>query len=899
MPLYDLLLGIQCFSIVLMLLECMYITKKWSQPAHNWLFFYCTTVLINNVGYLSYMLSKTEGESLLSWQFAYLGRAWTGFALMMFIFQLCRGKTYSGISTVFAFFHLTTYFAVLTMWHNGLYYTSFSFEEQGIFPHLIFHNGPFHALFNAITCLYMLVGLVMILRTMVSQKERRRKKQLFLILLAVLSDSVFCLLQISKKIPFLDMNSLGFTISSILIFIAIFFHDLLDSRELARDFVMENISEGIVVTSVDDRVITCNSKGRKLLQVLSPDPDTAVRAMKKLISENSPLNSGEETFSIKEEELKNKKGVAGKVYLFTDESSHYRYIAELKEQKQIADKANQAKGEFLSNMSHEIRSPINAVLGLDEMILRESGEKQIKGYAADIQSSGKMLLSVINDILDFSKIESGKMEIIPEDYDLSSLISDLVNMTASRAEAKGLEFIVDIAEDMPHLLHGDETRVKQCALNILTNAVKYTPEGSVTLSIEAGRIDETSCGLRFSVTDTGIGIKEEDIAKLFSPFERIEEGRNRAIEGTGLGMSIVKKLLAAMGTQLDVKSVYGKGSTFSFTVAQKVRDWEPIGNYTETRKKELEKLKAYTESFQAPDAAILVVDDTPVNLTVMKGLLKQTRIQIDTAESGPAALEMAKARKYDVIFIDHRMPKMDGPEMLARLRADGESINQHTTCIALTANVTGDVRKEYINAGFDDYLSKPVDPKLLEQMLSRSLPQQLVLHEGDAGWQVTGSAPQAGDAPRANDASQENADLQSDMADALTQMQAQSTQALFQKLFGIDVSAAMMNCGNEDVFIDVVKVFHESIGKRAGDIEAFATSGNWRDYTVQVHSLKSSARLIGASGLSEKAAALEALGNKARGEGDEGAITSIRTDTPGLLAEYRAYTAKLAPLCIR
>lgn len=891
MSLYTVLLGVQYASVFLMMLECAYITKRWSKPLHGWLFFYCITVLINNAGYLAYMTAQTENEAVISWQFSYLGKAWTGFALLLFTLHLCRGKTYSRFSTILSAFHAVTYFSVLTMQDNGLYYTSFSYEKEGLFPHLVFHNGPWHHIFNSLLVLYMITGISLLVITLLRQKNRHRRRQIHLIMLAVLTDSAFCLIQIGKIVPVYDMNTLGFTISAGLFFIAIFFCDILDSRELAREFVIENISEGIVVASDDGRMAICNSKGRKLLHSLHEDPDEAVMALRQLIADGRPLQAGTEVFSVKEEFLRNKKGVAGRVYLLTDETDHFRSIRELEKQKQIADKANQAKSEFLSNMSHEIRSPINAVLGLDEMILRESGEQHIRGYAADIQSSGKMLLSVINDILDFSKIESGKMEIIPGDYDLSRLISDLVSMINPRAEAKGLAFTVQADENMPHLLYGDETRIKQCALNILTNAVKYTPEGSVTLRIGAERTGETQCTLSFSVTDTGIGIKEEDIAKLFSPFERIEEGRNRAIEGTGLGMSIVKKLLAAMGTQLDVQSVYGKGSTFSFSVVQQVRDWKPIGNYAETKAAGLDQLGAYTERFQAPEAKILVVDDTPVNLTVMQGLLRQTRIRLDTAENGPAALEQARAEKYDVIFIDHRMPGMDGPEMLARLRADERSVNRHTTCIALTANVTGDVKKQYLDAGFDDYLSKPVEPGLLEQLLERSLPAALVLHEGDPGWE-TAAIRQAG----GEQAATGMADGTSGQAD-MSVMLLDAAGAFFKKRFGLDIAAALTNCGNEDVFADVVKVFHEAIAGKASDIEGFAASGNWQDYTVQVHALKSSARLLGAEELSRMAAELESLGNRARDGDTAGTVPAIQEKTPLLQERYRSYGALLAPLC--
>ncbi len=548
--------------------------------------------------------------------------------------------------------------------------------------------------------------------------------------------------------------------------------------------------------------------------------------------------------------------------------------------------ANEAKSAFLSNMSHEIRTPINAVLGLDEMILRESNEPEIKNYAIEIQSSGKSLLSIVNDILDFSKIEAGKMEILPFEYDLSSTVNDLVNMIASRAEKKGLELKMNVDPEIPHCLIGDETRIKQCILNILTNAVKYTEKGSVTMNIGFEKIDDSRINLKAQVVDTGIGIKEEDLKKLFSPFERIEENRNRTIEGTGLGMSIVKSLLAAMGTKLDVKSVYGEGSDFSFVVEQKVVDWEPMGDYDVMKLRALEQAGgAYHESFQAPDAQILVIDDTAMNLTVFCGLLRSTRIQIDKAESGMQALSMAHDKKYDMLFVDHRMPKMDGIEMLTALRADDTSVNQHSICIALTANAIAGAKEMYLAAGFEGYLSKPIDGAKLEATLSQMLPAEKVLHEGDEGFEKHESAKEESGTAGGGDA--KNGGLSGNDAVAIS--------GIFEKKFGVNIADGMRNCGGAEIYMDAARNFYDAIEEKSADIEQFAATADWVNYTVLVHALKSSARLIGAGELSALAASLEAAGDKAK-SGEADGISEIAEKTPLLLEQYRAYKPKLAPL---
>ncbi|MCR4657276.1 MAG: response regulator [Lachnospiraceae bacterium] len=334
------------------------------------------------------------------------------------------------------------------------------------------------------------------------------------------------------------------------------------------------------------------------------------------------------------------------------------YNRRLSEAAQQANQANEAKSSFLSTMSHDIRTPMNAILGLNEMVLRDSGDENIRMYSESIRTAGRTLLGIINDILDFSKIEAGKMEIINVDYSFASLLNDLVNMVQKKAEDKGLSLNLDIDRNIPMTLNGDEIRIKQVITNILSNAVKYTDEGCITLSVHSDKLKDKpdSVLLRISVKDTGIGIKPEDLDRLFVAFERIEEKRNRNIEGTGLGMAITQRFLDLMGSHLEAESEYGKGSVFSFELEQRVVKWEPIGDFEEAFRRSLSERANYREKFTAPSASVLVVDDTPVNLTVFVSLLKRTGLRIDTAESGDEGISLFKDRHYDVIFLDHMMP---------------------------------------------------------------------------------------------------------------------------------------------------------------------------------------------------------------------------------------------------
>lgn len=404
------------------------------------------------------------------------------------------------------------------------------------------------------------------------------------------------------------------------------------------------------------------------------------------------------------------------------------YNRELSEAAKQANQANEAKSNFLSTMSHDIRTPMNAILGLNEMVLRDSQDENIKMYSESIRTAGNTLLGIINDILDFSKIEAGKMEIINVDYSFASLLNDLVNMVQKKAEDKGLSFNLNIDSNIPMILNGDEIRIKQVILNILSNAVKYTKAGSVTFSVRADRIAEkpNSVMLKVSVADTGVGIKPEDLDKLFVAFERIEEKKNRNIEGTGLGMTIVKRFLDMMGSHLEVESEYGKGSVFSFELEQKVVKWDPIGDIQEAFKRSVSTRMSYHEKFTAPLAKVLVVDDNSVNLTVFASLLKRTGIQIDKAESGDECISLFRKKQYDVIFLDHMMPDKDGIETLSEMKGITDTPNKSTPVICLTANAISGMREMYTKAGFDDYLTKPIDAERLEMILLQYLPKDKV-----------------------------------------------------------------------------------------------------------------------------------------------------------------------------
>ena len=521
--------------------------------------------------------------------------------------------------------------------------------------------------------------------------------------------------------------------------------------------------------------------------------------------------------------------------------------------------ASEAKTDFLANTSHEIRTPINAVLGMNEMILRETAKaerlddsdaagfrdafKKIKTYSGNVDSAGSNLLSIINDILDFTKIEEGKMDIIEVRYQLSSVLNDVSNMIYFKAKEKDLEFVTDIEKTLPDDLYGDVVRVRQVMTNILTNAVKYTDKGSVLLKMYGRNSDRVVDGkevvdLVIEVTDTGIGISDENIGRLFGKFERFDLEKNSTKEGTGLGLAITKMLVDMMGGDIAVTSKYGEGSTFIVTLPQIVMSREPVGNFKEKFEKSFGKRPDYHESFRAPSAKILIVDDTRMNLIVATEFLKDTKIGIDTAGGGKESVELALRNKYDMILMDQRMPEMDGAEALANIKAHKEGPNIDTPVICLTADAVVGARERYLSKGFNDYLTKPIDSTSLEAMLKKYLPESKVII-------VRGG-------------------------EEIKKEDGKDNELALLKAEGIDTERGVANCGGERSFY--MEMLSEYISDAAGKIEKMERhleKGDLKEYGVIIHSVKSTSATIGIMDISAKALLLENAAN----EGDENFIT--------------------------
>lgn len=531
----------------------------------------------------------------------------------------------------------------------------------------------------------------------------------------------------------------------------------------------------------------------------------------------------------------------------------------LNEAKIKAEEANTAKSRFLANISHEIRTPINTIMGMDEMILREDATdvpkeyyKTVIGYAKDIQAASESLLILVNDILDISQIESGSMHLDEHEYDLNELLKNLVMMIRPKCESKDIDFNIEVDRNLPKKVFGDVNKIRQIVINMLTNAVKNTEEGQLDFQVELLERKQEDCKIRFTVKDTGIGMRPEEVEELFSAFELLDVVKNSNIKGSGLGLDISRHFAKMMGGKIDCTSDYGRGTTFTFEIRQKVVENIIVGDfeaYEETPKK-----GAYIPRFIAPDVSALVVDDNPMNLSVIKGLLAATKMYIVTAASGEECLQKIEEANYDIVLLDHMMPGMDGLETVAKIRENHKKL----PVIALTANYISNGEEFYTSKGFDGYLPKPVDGETLEKTIREFLPGSVVMDVEEADLPV------------------QNMDLPEEYS-------------WLNEIEEISVEDGIRYSGSAEGFVDALKMFVETAEENADTIERAFIEGDIKFYTVKVHALKSSARIVGATHLSNLAKQLEDAGKS----NDE---DFIQDNNQNLLDEYYLFKEKLSDL---
>ena len=724
---YDLFVGL---SAVMML----FFVLQWRKNASFEYMFTFALVPVVNLGYAWLARSVNLEQAIIAQKITYLGGCFLHLFLFMGIVSLCNIRLKPWIKTLMLFVAFLMYGCVLTMDRGSLFYRNVGFEFVDGMGHLVKEYGPLHTVFYVYMVLIMVASVAALIYAMRFRPETSIRNLYVLIVLDVISVTAFFGGRAIGKSLGVDIEVMpAFYVAAEAIFIILFHRiRLYDVSSGIAETLLEEGDDGIICFDLTRHFLVGNKTAKKIIPSLATakadsllDPEKPEYRQildclnffsnSEIVTDPYELNVGDRIYEIVPNNMYEGDRKVGYYLLLIDVTKDRHYNQRLKEAADAAIAAEKAKGSFLAQMSHEIRTPINAVLGMNEMILREAKDNDIIDYAESIQSAGKTLLLLINSILDFSKIESGKMEIVPVRYSTVEMIRSCLMSIMPRASAKRLSVIKDIDEGLPRELFGDDVRVSQIIVNLLTNAVKYTEKGSITLSIKGGRRIEGKIELLVSVKDTGIGIKEEEMPKLFESFGRAELKRNRNIEGTGLGMSIVTGLLDMMDSKLEVKSVYGEGSEFSFCLLQEIYDERTIGYVNIESEK---KKAARPDVVQIPGKEILVVDDNQMNLKVASRFLKLSGVEADTALSGMEALEMVSKKKYDMIFLDHMMPKMDGIETLSEMWKK-RLIGEDTVVIALTANAIMGAKETYLEAGFDDYMSKPIDIKNLDELLRK------------------------------------------------------------------------------------------------------------------------------------------------------------------------------------
>ena len=663
--------------------------------------------------------------------FTYLGGAHLGLCFLLLIAVIMHIKIdphiYAFGATINAVWIII---AFLDMRYHILY-TKIEYSIGRLVSHRNIEYAPLFYVFIAWLFLYFLIILIVIgkhykehtLQYMVVKKS----------IIAYLISGVISYVGSFYSIVFspeYDYTAVGISISLLFVILALYhYKPFALSHETDKD-ILNKLDDLLFAYDSEERLIYNNSKASEILELredavygidihlLGDKVETILK-----LSDNDKITLGDNIYLCSLLSVMTESSDSGTVIWLQDITKEEKYVSNVLTLKQAAEKANIAKSAFLAHISHEIRTPINAVIGMDELILKETKEEMTRQYASNIKRAGTTLMSLINDVLDYSKIEAGKMDIVESEYDICEMIRDLCLLIRFRAEQKNLEFKVNVSSSLPQLLKGDALRIKQIITNILTNAVKYTDTGYVLLDVDYNRLDKEHINLIIKVKDSGVGIKDKDISKLFGSFERIESVSNHSIEGTGLGMSITTNLINMMHGTIDVVSEYTKGSEFTITIPQPVIDNTAIGDFSEEAAPTSEDTDV---NITTHDVNILVVDDNEMNRVIARELIKDINIQVDDVSSGKEALEMIKNKHFDIIILDHRMPEMTGVEVLEHILADRNHMNVGVPVIIMTADVATDQKEMFMEKGFTDYIAKPIIVQQYIKTLLKYIPKEKI-----------------------------------------------------------------------------------------------------------------------------------------------------------------------------
>lgn len=711
-----------CLVIIAVLAFYIFIEK--SSDSQKYLGLISIFSFFHIIGCLFQYGASSEDAFLISLKIQYVGTVYLFTFFLMLILCSCNIKiNYFFVGALLTIDTLLMA-SVLALEYHDLFLKEYSIVEgEGLYS-LIFRPGVL-MIFSYVYHFAILLGaLVLTIRNQFTYKTKN-SKVIVLLPIAFFFFLICSVLDDLYILPYTQYSQFSLVITLLVITFIIFRFRIFDTIQIAKEDVLQTIDEGFFVIDIGKNLLFANEVAMEILPELKI-PNQQSRIIHLIYRSNKKIiHLGKKQYSVSVVPFYDKNTLKGyNLWLFdkTEEQEYNKRLIELKEQ---AEEANKAKTMFLANMSHEIRTPMNAIMGTTEMILREEISPSVEEHANSIKNAGNILISIINDILDFSKIESGKMNANKVDYKPGFLIKDITDSMKKKLQEKNVMFEIHVKESLPKVLHGDETHVRQVLTNILSNAVKYTQVGYVAMNVD-WELNNGLALIRVSVEDTGCGISEENIKTLFNSFERADMLKNRTIEGTGLGLAIAKRLIENMGGSISVKSTYGEGSIFSFYFYQNIVDYTPTGDYNVLTPKEEEELKSNNETFIAPMAKVLAVDDNVTNIKVIQGILAMYQIRVDTATGGQECLEKLEKNHYHLVLMDHMMPIMDGVETTKKIRELPDKEVRNIPVIALTANAIQGAKEMFLENGFQDYISKPMDIAVLEKILRKYLPTEFI-----------------------------------------------------------------------------------------------------------------------------------------------------------------------------
>ncbi len=724
---------IQYIGIMILMAEAFYIISHKPSRQQQYLTFLIFALCINFVGYLLELQAPTKAEALMAVKFSYLGKPYIALCQFLFVMQTCGIKLSRRLVGALFCMHTAIVFLVLTCDRHTLFYDSIAYVEQGFFPHLVTGHGIIYNLYSVVLVIYaVIITILCLTRYLRTKDESSRKKFAYLILITLITVTGF-LIYLSGITQGYDITLPAYLIDAVLLAILIFREKIINTLALAKDAAIDFLAEGLIVVDNDENIIYFNKKAEQIYSGISVGScETVVEHLNECILEKKNIMQDKYVYTASSHLIEQDHTYYGKMYVLTDITNSYHYTQSIKEQaaimkelKEQAEAANQSKSAFVSNMSHEIRTPMNAIIGLTDVLLRTERPPEERNYLLHIQSSGKALLNLINDLLDFSKIEAGKFEITNDTYDIAQMLRDIQVIGNTRIGDKNVELVMDVDEKLPRLLYGDELRIRQVIINIMNNAIKFTDQGFVTVTVKQQNRREEQVQLFISVKDTGQGIRQQDLTSLFNAFTQVDLKKNKGKEGTGLGLAISHQLVELMGGELCVTSEYGRGSEFFFTLWERIESSENIGNFSELKEQPTDREEDIF-TFTLPETNVLLVDDNEINQEVARAVMEPFEMKIDTASNGKEALAMVQEKSYDLVFMDHFMPVMDGVTAAKKIRGLEGAYFKNLPIVALTADAVQGVEAEFYAAGMNDFVSKPIALEDLSRVLKQWMPKEKI-----------------------------------------------------------------------------------------------------------------------------------------------------------------------------